>query len=195
MSFGFFLRDEEFVSKTINDSNIDLNKFPASKVHQLAKKMESSKATGKHIKQFASDPQATQIHLMRHQWTELLPSKFQRKQEKHFKPSKDTNKQYSHEDNHKQYYKEDIIVIKHMKSRKDVRNVVTQGILRDLDVQWANINARIAINLVISVACATRRLDMRTKGPWSQDHTRHIDWSLAQFVHKITYVASQKISV
>ena len=29
--FDFFLRDEEFVSKAINDSNIDLNKFPASK--------------------------------------------------------------------------------------------------------------------------------------------------------------------
>ena len=28
--FWFFLRDEEFVSKTINDSNIDLHKFPAS---------------------------------------------------------------------------------------------------------------------------------------------------------------------
>ena len=41
----FFLRDKEFVSKTINDSNIDLNKFPASKVGQLAKKMESSKGT------------------------------------------------------------------------------------------------------------------------------------------------------
>ena len=31
-SFGFSLKDEEFVSKTINDSNIDLDKFPASKV-------------------------------------------------------------------------------------------------------------------------------------------------------------------
>ena len=28
--FCFFLRDEEFVSKIINDSNIDLNRFPAS---------------------------------------------------------------------------------------------------------------------------------------------------------------------
>ena len=28
----FFLKDEEFVSKTTNDSNIDLEKFPASKV-------------------------------------------------------------------------------------------------------------------------------------------------------------------
>ena len=30
--FWFFLNDEEFVSKTINDSNIDLDKFSASKV-------------------------------------------------------------------------------------------------------------------------------------------------------------------
>ena len=102
-----FLTDEEFVSKTINDNNIDLNKFPASKVHQLAKKMESSKATAKHIKQVASDPQATQMHLLQHQWTELPPSKFQRKQLKHFKQRQDTNKQYSYNDNHKQYYKDD----------------------------------------------------------------------------------------
>ena len=53
--FWFFLRDEEFVSKTINDSNIDLNKFPASKVQQLTNKMEISKDTAKHIKQVASD--------------------------------------------------------------------------------------------------------------------------------------------
>ena len=30
--FCFFLRNEEFVPKTINDSNINLEKFPASKV-------------------------------------------------------------------------------------------------------------------------------------------------------------------
>ena len=48
--FWFFFRDEEFVSNTINDSNIDLNMFPASKVRQHANKMKSSKATAKHIK-------------------------------------------------------------------------------------------------------------------------------------------------
>ena len=53
--FWFFLKDEEFVSKTINDSNMDLDTFPASKVWQLAKKMESSKATARHIKQVAND--------------------------------------------------------------------------------------------------------------------------------------------
>ena len=48
--FGFFLKDEEFVSKTINDSSIDMDKFPKSKVKQLVKKMESSKATARYIK-------------------------------------------------------------------------------------------------------------------------------------------------
>ena len=61
----FFLKDEEFVSKTINDSNIDLEKFPASKVRQLAQKMESSKSTARHIKAVASDPQVAQVNLMR----------------------------------------------------------------------------------------------------------------------------------
>ena len=36
--FWFFLVDKEFVSKTISDSNIDLETFPASKVRQLAKR-------------------------------------------------------------------------------------------------------------------------------------------------------------
>ena len=51
----------------------------------MQRKLETSKATAKHIKQGASDPQAVQIHLMHHQHTELPSSKFQRKQRKHFK--------------------------------------------------------------------------------------------------------------
>ena len=62
---------------------------------------------------------------------------------------------------------EDVIVIKLMQASKDLRSVVTQDILRDLGVQQANINVRIAIDLVISIAHATRRLDMKTKCPWS----------------------------
>ena len=57
--FWFFLRDEEFVSKTFNDSNIDLEKFPASKVRQLAKRLESSESTVRHIKKMSGDPPAT----------------------------------------------------------------------------------------------------------------------------------------
>ena len=62
--FWFFPKDEEFVSKTINYSSIDLDKFPASKVRQLEKKIESSKVTARHIKQGACDPQVAQINLM-----------------------------------------------------------------------------------------------------------------------------------
>ena len=92
--FCIFLRGKEFVSKIINDSNIDINKFPTGEVRQLAKKMENSKATAKHIKQPASDPQAAQIHLMHHQCTELPPNKFHRKLKKHFKSRQDTSKQH-----------------------------------------------------------------------------------------------------
>ena len=63
------------MSKAINEGSVDLDKFPVSKVCQLAKKYESSKATARHIKQVAGEMQATQIHLMRHQCTELLHSK------------------------------------------------------------------------------------------------------------------------
>ena len=79
--FWFFLKDEEFVSKNINDSDIDLDRFPASKVRQLAKKMESSKA--RHIKEVASDPQAVQVNLLRHQRTDLPPNKRKQKQHAH----------------------------------------------------------------------------------------------------------------
>ena len=88
--FWFFLHDEEFVSKTINDSNVDLEKFPASKVRQLAKKMESSKASAHHIKQVAGDPQAAQINLIRHQHTEI-PLEKNKKTKSYVKP-----KQLSH---------------------------------------------------------------------------------------------------
>ena len=73
--FWFLLKDEEFVSKTTNDSNIDLDKFLTSKVRQLAKMMESSKATVRHIKQVASDPQTAQSNLMRHQHKDISASK------------------------------------------------------------------------------------------------------------------------
>ena len=77
--FWFFLHDEEFVSKTISDGSVDLEKFPASKVRQLAKKLESSKATACHIKQVAGDLQAAQINLLRHQRTELPVGKYKKK--------------------------------------------------------------------------------------------------------------------
>ena len=62
--FWFFMRDEDFITRTINEGNVDIQKFPASKVRQLVKKMESSKATAKLIRQVAGDLPAAQIQLM-----------------------------------------------------------------------------------------------------------------------------------
>ena len=58
---------------------MDLEKFPASKVRQLAKKMESSKATAGHINQVTGDPQAVQINLLRHQHSEISSGKHKRR--------------------------------------------------------------------------------------------------------------------
>ena len=77
--FWFFLWDEEFVSRTISDGSVGLDKFPAIRVRQLAKKVESSKATVHYIKQVAGDPQAAQINLLRHQHTELPAGKYKKK--------------------------------------------------------------------------------------------------------------------
>ena len=77
--FWFFLHDEDFVSRTIMEGSVDLDKFLASRVCQLAKKFYSSKATVQHIKQVAGDLQATQINLMRHQRTELPTNRHNKK--------------------------------------------------------------------------------------------------------------------
>ena len=65
--------------RNITEGSDDLDKSPASRVRQLAKKFESSKATACHIKQVAGDLQATQINLMRHQRTELPTNRHNRK--------------------------------------------------------------------------------------------------------------------
>ena len=77
--FCFFLRDEEFVSRTISDGSVDLEKFPASRVRQLAKKLESSKAMARHIKQVSGEPHAAQINLLYHQRMELPHHKYNKK--------------------------------------------------------------------------------------------------------------------
>ena len=82
--FWFFLRDEEFVSRTISDGSVDLEKFPVSRVQQLAKKLESSKATARHIKKVSGEPHAAQINLLRHQRMEL-PQQRHNKKKSHAK--------------------------------------------------------------------------------------------------------------
>ena len=77
--FWFFLHDKDFVSRTITEGGIDFNKFPTSRVRQVVKKFESSKATACHIKQIAGDPQAVQINLMQQQQTKLQNNRHNKK--------------------------------------------------------------------------------------------------------------------
>ena len=65
--------------RPITEGSVDLDKFPASRVRQLVKKFESSKATACHIKQVPGDPQAAQINLMQHQQTELQTNRHDKK--------------------------------------------------------------------------------------------------------------------
>ena len=79
---------KDFVSRTISDGSVDLDKFPASRVRHLAQKYESSKATARHIKQVPGEPQATQINLLCHQKTELPQHRYKKKRS-HTKPRLD----------------------------------------------------------------------------------------------------------
>ena len=94
--FWFFLKDEDFVSRTISDGSIDLDKFPACRVWQLAKKLKSSKATTRHIKQVSGEPQATQINLLRHQRTKIPPKHYKKKRSQ-TKPRPNNNRPHRQE--------------------------------------------------------------------------------------------------
>ena len=94
--FWFFLKDEDFMSRTISDESVDLDRFPASRVWQLAKKLESSEATTGHKKQVSGEPQATQINLLRHQRTKLPQNRYKKKRS-HTKPKLGNNKPCGHE--------------------------------------------------------------------------------------------------
>ena len=98
--FWFFLSNESFISKTLDEGHVNLNKFPASRVRQMAKKLEGSQATAKHMKQVTNELHATQINLLRHQRTELTPSKAQRRQNK-FRHKPNFNRANHHQANYK----------------------------------------------------------------------------------------------
>ena len=89
----------------MNEGHVELSKFPASTVHQLAKKMESSQATAKHMNKVARDPQAVQVNLLRHQHTEIPPSKSKKKKNKTSKFRQEANKFYDEKPRKPQEYR------------------------------------------------------------------------------------------
>ena len=69
--------------------------------------------------------------------------------------------------------------MKHAQAQKDVRSVVIHNILMVLDIQLVSTNAEIVTNMVISIACATRREKHLTRnGLWSQDQPKHINFRI-----------------
>ena len=94
--FWFFLKDEILVSETINDSNIDLEKFPPSRVWQLANNDWVIKVYCMSHKTSWKWPK---VNLMRHQRRDLPPSKSKGKQHSHKSRSK-SQKSYSNEREH-----------------------------------------------------------------------------------------------
>ena len=79
------------MSRTISDGSIDLEKFPVSRVRQLAKKLESSKAMAQHIKQVSGETHAAQINLLWHQRMEL-PQQRHHKKKSHAKSTQSSTK-------------------------------------------------------------------------------------------------------
>ena len=84
--FWFFLQHEDFVSRTISDGSVDFDKFPASRVHQLAKKLESSKQRRDTLNKYL-----WKINLFRHQRTELPQHRYKKKKS-HPKPRQSNSK-------------------------------------------------------------------------------------------------------
>ena len=70
--FWFSLKDESFASKTLNEGHVELSKFPA----RTDRKFTSYSKTYEKV---TRDPQAVQVNLLRHQCSEIPPSRSKRK--------------------------------------------------------------------------------------------------------------------
>ena len=168
--FWFFLRDEEFVSRTISDGSIDLEKFPANRVRQLAKKLESSKATAHHIKQVAGDPQAAQINLLRHQCTELPAGKHKKKRPP-MKSKQSPHKPQSSESYHLQAQHKKRFDPKSAHDNEDrCSKCCDTAHLEGFHCPAKNTNVKLATGLATLQACAFRK-SKQTSNPEGLKHT------------------------
>ena len=151
--FWFFLHDEDFVSRTITEGSVDLDKFPTSRVCQLAKKFESSKATVCHIKQVAGDPQVTQINLLRHQQTELPTNRHNKKRRQTGRPKPHKAPKTQHQIRSRNLMKTE----SHIGHLTTVINVVTPYMHKDSNALWRSTNAKFATNMVTFPVYGTKR--------------------------------------
>ena len=174
------MHDEEFVSKTISDGSVDLEKFPTSKVRQLAKELESFKATACHIKQVAGDPQAAQINLLRHQRTELPAGKYKKKRAP-MKPKPSGKKNQGHEGYHSQVQPKKRFDTKGVHSDKSRCSKCGDSVhIEGFQCPAKkNTSVKLATSLAISPVCVTRRSNL----PPSIGSPKHIKYRQAVHMH------------
>ena len=146
----FLLKDEEFVSKTINDSNIDLKKFPASKMRQLAEKMESSKSNARHIKQVFKWPPSGSSYS--YDASENRPPTKQEQVETTFPQAK--IKEWEEvlkwtQDSRTTQQEKYLIQAKHTTEEIDVQSVAILNTLKILSVLQGSSSARPVVNMII----------------------------------------------
>ena len=170
--FRFFLHDEEFVSQTINDGNMDLDKFPASKVRHFVKRMESSKATACHIKQVVGYTQPAQINHLRHQHTELPAEKYKKK--KSSNKSRQSNYKNPNNENSQvpsQHRKQFAVKIA-TRAKNGVQSVEIPTMQKAFNALQRNVSVRLATSLGTLPAFATRRRKLHINQR-SQNHTKY----------------------
>ena len=145
------MTDNKFIAKTVNKGNTDLALHPAAKLQKMAKKLESSKATAKHIKQHTSRLQsAAQINVLQHNCTSLPPKKKIGSKKpnlsKGTKPQQILQQKQSNQ--HQPYVEIQISVL----------DVVIPHMHKDLTAQLRSTNANTAQKLYTSQRCALPKM-------------------------------------
>ena len=147
------------MSRTITEESVDLEKFLTSRVRQLAKMFESSKASAHHIKQVAGDQQVAQINLMWHQQTELQNNR-------HNKRKRPVSKQRHHKAPKNQVtgqVKKIVSIRLWTKTKTNVISVTIQFMHRDFNALLRNTNAKCVTNMVIFQVCYQKKTQAHHK--------------------------------
>ena len=167
------------MSGTITEGSVDLDKFPVSRVCQLVKPFESSKATAYHIKQVTGNPMVTQINLMRHQRTGLPTNKHNKKRRLTGKP-----KLYKTPENQAtNQVKKPCNSRKHKRCLTAVINLVIPFMHRDSNTLQRSTNAKYATNMAIfQVYVIRRRIRHITRTV--TETPKHINFMQVQCMHK-----------
>ena len=124
---------------------------------QLVKRMESPKATSKHIKQVAGGPHAVQINLMRHQHIELHQENTRRKSHSSSKDKQVTKILVMKINKHQVITRRVLILIMSIRTRLDAQSVEIQPTWKAFSALQRNFNVKLVTSLDILLVFAIKR--------------------------------------